>query len=96
MFGFLLPSLAFAIFNCIKGLMVEYSAVNERMVVIICTLVATVSLTLVKASYESQQGYEYKKEKEIEGSPGGDESREDTERSLQEFKEIIKDGIEVE
>ena len=66
------------------------------MMVSICTLVATVSFTLVQASYESQQEYEYREEKEVEGSPGSDESRDDTERSLQEFKEIIKDGIEVE
>jgi len=66
------------------------------MMVSICTLVATVSFTLVQASYESQQEHEYREEKEFEGSPGSDESRDDTERSLQEFKEIIKDGIEVE
>ena len=59
----------------------------------ICSLVAAASLTLTQASYDSEPGFEYRNQKEeVERTPGpGDEeSRDDAERSIQEFKKIIE------
>ena len=73
----------------------------------ICSLVAAASLTLTQASYDSEPGFEYRnhdsepgfeyrnQKEEVERTPGDEESKDDAERSIQEFKKIIEDGIQV-